>query len=451
MTAKYPATLPDLVQARPREVPVDAGGPAYYGVVADPMTLITAAADEVEAIAAELGTNPSGSATTVAARFTSLDTRLSPGIRVAMLGDSITAGGGLTYPQVDNIYTDSPLVHTIMAAKGRLRFGGQFAVPGYASAQVLATLTPQAVAAAPDVCIVLTGTNDYGTSPDFKTNIPLIVSALRTAGITPVLCTLPPSSNASTNNFLRPVSRWVRDYANLNGLALLDFQSVLTDPATGLYLSGHNADITHPNAKGYRVMGQYAAPLVQGLVQPGTTFLAADPYDTTNASVGTVNSCIGDALFTTDTGGIPNGGWYVAAGSATRTMTTDAAFVGRVHNVAVTGGATAVLSFDVGAAAWTFQPGHRVAVSFRMSTTGMEAAGATFNVSVGAVGRSSGPANILSFKTASDVTAETFYFESVVPPGTTSLQVQVRNDGGSGAFSYRFGQISVIDLDLYAV
>ena len=81
----YPGSIPSLT--RPA-----AGQPANDGSATDATVVVDAISDEVEAIAAELGTNPSAGEATVAARLTALDTTVA-GKAATSHGTHVPNGG----------------------------------------------------------------------------------------------------------------------------------------------------------------------------------------------------------------------------------------------------------------------------------------------------------------------------------------------------------------------
>jgi acyl-CoA thioesterase I len=373
--------------------------------------------------------------------------RTVPGRRLAMIGDSMTAGIiGQATPNANNIVQGSPLSYGCMVSQGRLEWGGQFGVPGETTAQMLARVG-QVVAARPDLCVILGGTND-GNMNTIKTNIPAIVAALLAAGIEPVLATLPPSSspNAMTNgphNWIRNANGWITKYAADNDLRLVDFFGPLVDPATGRYKVGHNSDITHPNQKGYRVMGEALATALSSQVKAGFSWLTQDAGDVSLFSGGD------GGLFTTGTT-LPAGGWSQAAGAA-GAFVTDPFFAGRAYQIARAAGDTTsrVITFYVGALDWTFRPGHLVSLSCKIKTVGLEASGGVATVGAGNTGKTSGPSNMVSWQVGADFpNGGVIYFDSVIPPGTTSMPISIRIDGGSNAAgdSVSVGQFAVRNL-----
>lgn len=95
--ATYPGGIPSLT--RPAS-----GDPANDGSATDAVVVVDAISDEIEAIAGELGVNPSGSSATVVARFEALDTALAAKADTSAvaelardaLGTALVAGTNIT-------------------------------------------------------------------------------------------------------------------------------------------------------------------------------------------------------------------------------------------------------------------------------------------------------------------------------------------------------------------
>jgi lysophospholipase L1-like esterase len=426
-------------------------------LVPTPVTPVDTAAQATAAAQAAVGTVTAGapaSLDTLAEVAAELTGRLAdvslkaafgrgvPGRRLAMLGDSLTAGViGQPTPNADNLLQGSPLMYACMASQGRLEWGGQFGVPGETSKQILARV-PQVVAAKPDMCIVLTGINDNPTS-DTAVYLPQIIDALLAAGIEPVLATLPPSSSANAlttgpHNGIRLRNSWLTRYATKRGLRWVDFFGALVDPLTGLYKAGWNADITHPKQVGYRAMGEAVAAVLASQVKAGTSWLAQDFADAATFT--------GDGLFTTGT--TAPGGWYVAAGTGFGSFVTDPYFLGRGFKMTRTGSGTAVVQKDIGTAQWNFMPGDLVAMSCKIKTTGLEASGGVATISIPNNSKTSGASGQVSWQIGADFpNGGVCYFESIIPPGTSGASIQLRIDGGNGAGdTFTVGQFSVRSL-----
>lgn len=333
-------------------------------------------------------------------------------------------------------------MYACMASQGRLEWGGQFGVPGNTTQQILARV-PQVIAAKPDICIVLAGTNDNPTS-DTYVYLPQIVTALQAAGITPVLATLPPSSStnaltAGPHNAVRIRNTWITRYATAHGLHWVDFFGALVDPLTGLYKAGWNSDITHPKQIGYAAMGQAVSDALSNQVKAGTSWLVQDFAD---ASVFT-----GDGLFTTGTT-VP-GNWYIAAGSGFGSFVSDSYFLGRAFKMTRSDASTIVIEKDIGTASWNFEPGDLVAVSCKVKTSGLNTSGGTATISVPNNSQTAGhPTNMVSWQIGADFpNGGVVYYESVIPAGTSGASIQIRMDGGSGSGdSLTIGQFSVRSL-----
>lgn len=384
--------------------------------------------------------------TAQAAADSSSANRAFPGRKIAALGDSITAGViGQTTPNINNVLQGSYLMYACMQSGGRLEWDGTYGVPGETTQQVLARVN-QVIAGAPDVCVVLSGPNDPNLAA-YTTYMPQIIDALLAAGIEPVIGSRPPSSavystNLGVHRTLRAINGWAERHAIDRRLRFVDFFADLVDPVTGLYKAGHNSDVTHPNQTGYRVMGKTLADAMSGQVKAGRSWIVVDPLDETAYTT--------NPLFLTDNGaGVPTGWSVAAAGTGvTTSFVTDPNFVGRALLTECTNSSTRAIQLVIGVADWNFQPGDRVSVSCKITTSGLEASGATATVSVPNNNKSSGPTNLVSWQVGADVVGGVIHFEDIIPPGTNGASIQIRNDGGNGsAFSYKIGQFSVRSIN----
>ncbi|MCA0144878.1 GDSL-type esterase/lipase family protein [Blastococcus sp. LR1] len=364
---------------------------------------------------------------------------LGGAIKLAALGDSITAGQN--FNQAQNDYWASVPILSALLSEGRIQYRWNAGKPGDTSAQVLARvgevtgLNPK-----PDVCVVTCGTND-GTAAPAMTNIPLIVAALRAAGIEPVLTTIPPSndSNAQIQTKIRTLNGWLPRYASLNRLRLVNFYDILVNPATGGYKAGWFADVTHPNKVGMKAMAQALVDTLAPAAGPRPTraWTPSDNVDTTNL--------ITNGLMLNGTA-VPTG-WTSSAGTGfVESVVTDAAFRGgKAYECTRTATDTHVLEQSIGTS--MFSAGDRLSLSFKMTTVGVEAQGSKVEVMAKFVGATN-PENLAWLRVNTDITAGVFYVEQVVPASTTGvLQVQIRSDQGTAPnYSFRVGEFGIRNL-----
>jgi lysophospholipase L1-like esterase len=200
------------------------------------------------------------------------------GARFGFLGDSLTAGA------VDNATRTRGWAWPIglgMLSGGSIRPIIVDGFPGQRSDQILPFVT-DILAAGVSSCVVAYGTNDILQSVAVTTpqaNLKTAVRQLKAAGIQPVMATLPPNSTTSTHTPIATLNAWIRRYAAANRIPVIDFHTILVDPATGSYLSAYANDGTHPNAAGYLAMAQAAWTTLQPLVLANSPLLSVKNSD----------------------------------------------------------------------------------------------------------------------------------------------------------------------------
>lgn len=248
------------------------------------------------------------------------------GRRVAVMGDSISANAGITVngagnqnPPSGGWRTQAPQGYVSwlpFVSQGQIEFSpdGNFAVSGYTTTQILATL-PAVLAYKPNWVILEGGTNDPGNSITYVTsvaNLTAIYTGLTNAGINIVRIMVTPRQApngfttaqnqgiAAINTFDR---RWAVNHGNV----------ILANPTTngfgtlaGGLVAGTNSDGLHPNQAGAKIFADTIwtawAPFWNVALsdQSGVQFDLNDTYDATNNPTGNMLS---NVLFTTTTGG----------------------------------------------------------------------------------------------------------------------------------------------------
>lgn len=155
-------------------------------------------------------------------------------------------------------------------------------VVGTTSDITLANFQQDVIAQRPDVVHILTGTNDVypgwnldgsGTRPFTINNIMEMVLEAKTAGITPVLGTIPPWGNgpfaqADTTperfDRINQLNNWIIQFGAAEHIAVVDYHALLVDPANQQnYLPAYTSDGVHPNKTGYDVM----TPVAEGILR----------------------------------------------------------------------------------------------------------------------------------------------------------------------------------------
>jgi hypothetical protein len=131
-----------------------------------------------------------------------------------------------------------------------------FGVPGQNTAYMLSTELPLLLAMnpLPSVVSILGGTNDVkeGVSPATTVaNLTAMVNQLKAAGITPILCTIPPNNTFPTQ--VQATNAAISAAASSLGVTLVDFYTGLAQ-SNGTYQTQYLTDGTHPNIPGYTEM-----------------------------------------------------------------------------------------------------------------------------------------------------------------------------------------------------
>lgn len=138
-------------------------------------------------------------------------------------------------------------------------------IGGQTTPQMLLRFRADVIALRPRLVHILAGTNDVAgntgptTVEDFRNNVMSMVELARANGIEVILGSIPPAATFNWQPAIDPVPRirelnaWLRDYANREGLAYVDYYTVLAG-AAGELRSELGNDGVHPNRDGYAAM-----------------------------------------------------------------------------------------------------------------------------------------------------------------------------------------------------
>ncbi|PYY64229.1 hypothetical protein DEJ30_09090 [Curtobacterium sp. MCPF17_003] len=372
------------------------------------------------------------------------------GSGVAWLGDSITRGlgavnkgdswPGVTAGSSAAVAGDSIATYAMLYSGGKLAKTVNAGVSGDTTAKMLSRVKKDVIDYNPAVCVVLGGTNDSATPvpvEDFASNIGNIVTYLRTAGIVPVLCTIPAINSSSQRPVIVKYNTWLRRYCTQQGIRMLDFYALSIDPATGNLLQSTmgNTDGTHPGNIGNALLGKYAADTLAPLVGAATIPIASDNTDTLNL--------VPDGL---NYGSVTNGlaaPWSVFGSlptGATPSVITDPLVPGKMQQLALSAtSAGATLYKRI-----TPVAGHRLAFSGVVT----KAAGAAGMQAYVNTSNQTDTYNQLLDVTEA-VTRGRFYTELVVPENTNNIDLKMFVQPGTTTFAV--GQLTVYDLTAQAV
>lgn len=170
------------------------------------------------------------------------------------------------------------------------------------------------------------------TVAQYAANMATLVSAIQQAGPVVVLATIPPSQNSrpggSTTSYKSKVaaaSMWLRQFAALNGLPLIDFYSLLVDPANGALKSGYvgSGGSSFASVAAYKDMADLAVSTLAPYARPWSPVQVAFDTDPNNLIASPLS--LPDA----NSDGIPDGWQTEFDGSGTViSIVSDARFAG---------------------------------------------------------------------------------------------------------------------------
>jgi len=195
------------------------------------------------------------------------DSRINQGIGIASGTSTVVETHGLQH-----------WVPMLLKQDGQLISGTNFGVAGDTTVQVLARVG-DVVAARPDICVVLCGTNDRAAGTDYSARRSLqtirsIVAALRGAGILVCLLAEMPRGNATYSSMRLTGQALLNHYATRDGIlamaepgvAVVNPWTVLqdTDSATpGDVLAGMTRDGMHQSTPGAYAMSRLVADAIR--------------------------------------------------------------------------------------------------------------------------------------------------------------------------------------------
>lgn len=342
----------------------------------------------------------------------------SLGNTAVVLGDSLTIGN----PTADNSWA----YYASILSKGRFNILYNAGISGQNTTSIAARVQSDVIAKKPKICVILAGTNDVlqGVLPaTTRTNLESMITALQSANIMPILCTIPPADTTGHQSANDTINFIIRSLATKYRLAVCDFHTPMLNTANGLFNSTYSSDLVHPLPAGAKILGQ---KFVTDIVPTLPAFTHHMP--TVNA---TTNNLITNGLFATDN-------WTkTGTGSATSSLVADAAISGNwlEANKTVSDALSNVWTSN----AATVVPGKRYIVSGRIQTVGAEAGVLTYALYIGQ--NANGNIFILTDLTR-DVDGN-FYYEYTPATGSTIANINLRVSAGTG--KVRISQVSIYD------
>lgn len=183
-------------------------------------------------------------------------------MKIVLLGDSVTKGTGY-----GGVLTTETFGHLIGLSAGYP--AGDIinkGVGGNNTADLLARLTPDVIALAPDVCLVMIGNNDIsGTGKKlpvatFKSNVALIIARLKAGNIKPVFVSpnMERGSNALFASF-DPYIQALEEACAAADVCYVDLYRELCFAALRNNFMPFYVDTVHLSKAGHQFVASYAA------------------------------------------------------------------------------------------------------------------------------------------------------------------------------------------------
>jgi lysophospholipase L1-like esterase len=341
-----------------------------------------------------------------------------------------------------------------------VRRGGWYATSGINSATIESTWLPVIEALPvndrPQRVMTLLLTNDLGgTGGAFNltnamTTVNRIYDRLILAGAVPIVCTeLPRNDTVAVNALVDMTNAALTRNAHRRGLQVVDLHKVVTDPATGLYRSGYNADGTHPSPAGFKAMALAVKAELAATLMPSPFRLTDNKLDnltmlkkplsgtvtsnrgTFHAGGGRMDGVVGNANV--------GDGWSLTY--ATPTLTTRTGFVGGVQKIV---GSGTLQTYD------TLLPvvGNEYQFGFAFETVGVEAAGGNYTISVTFVNASNaavGSALTFAYQWPHDMGQVCYMSAKTAPAPATAVNMRFTVTNASASEFY-LGQVTVDDV-----
>jgi lysophospholipase L1-like esterase len=189
-------------------------------------------------------------------KFREANAKLSPPVsnenRVVFMGNSITEGFA---PRFATLFPGKPYI-------GR-------GIGGQTTPQMLVRFRQDVIDLKPKVVVILAGTNDIAgnTGPStlemIEDNLASMAELAKSNGIAVVLSSVLPVWDYPWKPGLEPapkiiaLNKWMKDYAQRNGMVYLDYHSAMSDSRGGMRPE-LASDGVHPNEAGYRLMAPLA-------------------------------------------------------------------------------------------------------------------------------------------------------------------------------------------------
>ncbi|QRI45084.1 esterase [Microbacterium phage Shocker] len=362
------------------------------------------------------------------------------GSRFIALGDSLTslAGGGAPYM--------GWATQLGILSDGQLQVLRNAGVPGDNAADIRARLQADVLAYAPTLVSLWVGTNDITqgrTLAAYKADVQAIVAALKEAGASVALLTIPPRADASKAATISAWNAWLKTFARAESIHLVDAHAALSDPATSTYKSGYDSgDGVHISQSGHNAVANlFATEILPRL----SASRALTPLSNTDPQ-----NLLSNGLLLTNVDGtptVPDSFFYIGGEAAVNVSVVDDADFrgGKAWQYAAVNPTSFQEFLQNAAAAWS--PGDQLLFTFKLkvvSSSGVSGASG-LNVNCNFFGSTgiNPAAQFISLAGLKGRVSSVF----TVPSGTTTVQLDlVFNLGASASATYRVGEFAIYNL-----
>lgn len=239
------------------------------------------------------------------------------GQRIALMGDSIGANGGIPPSVQRGTYGYGTWLTALLGERLNQEVADNFSVSGTTTAHMLNTQLPQALASDAAWVVVEGGNNDIGGSIQPATtvsNMTAVISALLSAGKRPIVIgPMARGSSAYTQalkDAFNQINQGLRYFMAHNpGAVWIDTRAVLADQLTGYAITSMTqGDGIHPNAVGAKTLAGQVVTAISGAISPYGGPCMDDPFDLYSSSANPVGNLLTNGGLTTTTGGTINTG-----------------------------------------------------------------------------------------------------------------------------------------------
>lgn len=347
-------------------------------------------------------------------------------------GDSLTQSSDQPYNLLRGM--SWPVFASIISNQ-QIRYIYNAGIAGNLTRQILARWATDVAPYQPQTVTIMGGTNDFLSGcgvGEVTANLKIMVGLVRSIGAVPVMCTIPPNATVGGMNAkIDRLNYWIARYAADNGINIIDFHSLLTDPTTNTYKSTYVSDGTHPNVAGYLAMANLAVTTLAQLMPAGQPFLPVRNLEDANLLYG--------GCFATDANsdGVADYLTHIAATSGV-TDSLSAATVGKWQ----TQTASSSTGVDVLYQTLAVPPvaGHRYRFVGRVNATPWTAG--TYKAYLRFTGTGVDAVAINNFNAP---IAGVFVIEMTAPGSSTSVSARFEVGAGSTG-TVQWGQVGVYDL-----